>query len=173
MQPSPGERSTVSGPRRNPTSKHGGPAIVIRWATRSCIPSSRLDAWIAHWLLCRLGLGHRLVPERRHLSSSAQRVDHVAAVRLPIVRDAHIERDNIPVVSWLLLRGRCRTCKARISGRNTRWWSWPAQPCSPDCAARFGYRWDLPPSSSCSPGSWPSRASTWSACCSRRRSSTR
>ena len=26
-------------------------------------------------------------------------------------------RDNIPVVSWLLLRGRCRTCKARISPR--------------------------------------------------------
>jgi leader peptidase (prepilin peptidase)/N-methyltransferase len=26
-------------------------------------------------------------------------------------------RDNIPVVSWLLLRGRCRTCKAPISAR--------------------------------------------------------
>src|SRR5207237_10657651 len=25
------------------------------------------------------------------------------------------ERDNIPVVSWLLLRGRCRTCQTRIS----------------------------------------------------------
>ncbi|MGH3452480.1 MAG: prepilin peptidase, partial [Haloechinothrix sp.] len=24
-------------------------------------------------------------------------------------------RDNIPVVSWLLLRGRCRACGARIS----------------------------------------------------------
>jgi leader peptidase (prepilin peptidase)/N-methyltransferase len=27
------------------------------------------------------------------------------------------ERDNIPVVSWLLLRGRCRTCSMRISFR--------------------------------------------------------
>jgi leader peptidase (prepilin peptidase) / N-methyltransferase len=27
------------------------------------------------------------------------------------------ERDNIPVVSWLLLRGRCRTCGEPISGR--------------------------------------------------------
>src|SRR3954466_2510135 len=27
------------------------------------------------------------------------------------------ERDNIPVVSWLLLRGRCRTCEMRISFR--------------------------------------------------------
>ena len=27
------------------------------------------------------------------------------------------ERDNIPVISWLLLRGRCRTCGMRISAR--------------------------------------------------------
>jgi leader peptidase (prepilin peptidase)/N-methyltransferase len=26
-------------------------------------------------------------------------------------------RDNVPVVSWLLLRGRCRDCKARVSPR--------------------------------------------------------
>src|SRR4051794_28151969 len=26
-------------------------------------------------------------------------------------------RDNIPIVSWLLLRGRCRDCGARISAR--------------------------------------------------------
>jgi len=26
-------------------------------------------------------------------------------------------RDNIPVVSWVLLRGKCRACKARIAGR--------------------------------------------------------
>ena len=26
-------------------------------------------------------------------------------------------RDNVPVVSWLLLRGRCRTCRTRISPR--------------------------------------------------------
>jgi leader peptidase (prepilin peptidase)/N-methyltransferase len=28
-----------------------------------------------------------------------------------------VERDNIPVVSWLVLRGRCRTCGNPISGR--------------------------------------------------------
>ncbi len=27
------------------------------------------------------------------------------------------ERDNVPVVSWVLLRGRCRTCQASISMR--------------------------------------------------------
>jgi leader peptidase (prepilin peptidase)/N-methyltransferase len=26
-------------------------------------------------------------------------------------------RDNVPVLSWILLRGRCRSCKARISVR--------------------------------------------------------
>ena len=28
-----------------------------------------------------------------------------------------LERDNIPVVSWLILRGKCRACRARISAR--------------------------------------------------------
>ncbi len=53
------------------------------------------------------------------------------------------ERDNIPVVSWLLLHGRCRDCGSRISA------------CYPlvelmcgavfaATAARFGWHWDLP-----------------------------
>jgi leader peptidase (prepilin peptidase) / N-methyltransferase len=53
------------------------------------------------------------------------------------------ERDNIPVVSWLVLRGRCRDCKAPISRR------YPLVELS--CAglfgataAKFGYQWDLP-----------------------------
>lgn len=53
------------------------------------------------------------------------------------------ERDNIPVVSWLVLRGRCRDCGASISPR------YPLVELA--CAAlfagtsaRFGYRWDLP-----------------------------
>src|SRR5271167_891102 len=52
------------------------------------------------------------------------------------------ELDNIPVVSWLLLRGRCRHCQSPISPR------YPLVELS--CAAlfagtagRFGYRWDL------------------------------
>ncbi|MFZ0251918.1 MAG: prepilin peptidase [Acidimicrobiales bacterium] len=51
--------------------------------------------------------------------------------------------DNIPVVSWVLLRGRCRQCQAPISPR------YPLVEAS--CAAlfagtagRFGLRWDLP-----------------------------
>lgn len=53
------------------------------------------------------------------------------------------ELDNIPVISWLLLRGRCRQCQAAIS---------PRYPLVELCCAalfagtgaRFGYRWDLP-----------------------------
>lgn len=53
------------------------------------------------------------------------------------------ERDNVPVLSWVLLRGRCRDCGTPISAQ---------YPVVELCcaalfagtAARFGYRWDLP-----------------------------
>ena len=52
-------------------------------------------------------------------------------------------RDNVPVVSWLLLRGRCRHCRARIS------WQYPAVELLTaglfaGLAARFGWNWALP-----------------------------
>jgi leader peptidase (prepilin peptidase)/N-methyltransferase len=53
------------------------------------------------------------------------------------------ERDNIPVISWLLLRGRCRDCKAPISSR----YPIVELACAAlfaGVAARFGYQWDLP-----------------------------
>ena len=53
------------------------------------------------------------------------------------------ERDNIPVVSWLILRGRCRDCGTRISvryplveaGHAALWLV---------MLARFGLTWELP-----------------------------
>jgi leader peptidase (prepilin peptidase)/N-methyltransferase len=52
-------------------------------------------------------------------------------------------RDNIPVVSWLLLKGKCRTCAAPISAR------YPAVEILTALvfaamALRFGYDWVLP-----------------------------
>lgn len=52
-------------------------------------------------------------------------------------------RDNIPVVSWLLLRGRCRDCGQPIS------WRYPAVELVSAglfvvVAARFGFDWALP-----------------------------
>jgi leader peptidase (prepilin peptidase)/N-methyltransferase len=54
-----------------------------------------------------------------------------------------LERDNIPVVSWLILRGKCRTCRAPISPR------YPLVEllCGAlfaGAAARVGFNWDLP-----------------------------
>jgi leader peptidase (prepilin peptidase) / N-methyltransferase len=37
--------------------------------------------------------------------------------RCPACRTPIKPYDNVPVVSWLLLRGRCRTCGARVSAR--------------------------------------------------------
>jgi len=54
-----------------------------------------------------------------------------------------LERDNIPVLSWLLLRGRCRNCHEPISVR------YPLVELAgaalfAGAAARLGYNWDLP-----------------------------
>jgi leader peptidase (prepilin peptidase)/N-methyltransferase len=53
------------------------------------------------------------------------------------------ERDNIPVVSWLLLRGRCRDCGGVVSAR------YPIVELTcgilfAGTAAKFGFKWDLP-----------------------------
>src|ERR1700686_3714191 len=53
-------------------------------------------------------------------------------------------RDNIPVLSWLLLRGRCRSCRAPISVR------YPFVELATGvlfalAALRFGYSWSLAP----------------------------
>jgi leader peptidase (prepilin peptidase)/N-methyltransferase len=52
-------------------------------------------------------------------------------------------RDNVPVLSWLLLRGKCRQCQAPISVQ------YPLVELATAAlfagtAARFGYQWDLP-----------------------------
>ncbi len=54
-----------------------------------------------------------------------------------------LERDNVPVVSWLLLRGRCRHCHAPISAQ----YPLVELACAAlfaGTAARFGYDWALP-----------------------------
>jgi leader peptidase (prepilin peptidase) / N-methyltransferase len=54
-----------------------------------------------------------------------------------------LERDNIPVISWLILRGKCRTCRNPISAR------YPLIELScaglfAGVAAREGFNWELP-----------------------------
>ncbi|HXW38791.1 MAG TPA: prepilin peptidase, partial [Acidimicrobiales bacterium] len=53
------------------------------------------------------------------------------------------DRDNVPVVSWVLLRGRCRSCHARIPAR------YPLVELGTAvlftaAALRFGATWELP-----------------------------
>ncbi len=53
------------------------------------------------------------------------------------------ERDNVPVLSWILLRGKCRTCREPISIR----YPLIELTCAAlfaGAAARLGYNWDLP-----------------------------
>ena len=64
--------------------------------------------------------GLRLVPQRRRLPAAARRV--AASTRRRTARAASTPSspyDNVPVLSWLLLRGRCRGCGSR-SRRATR-----------------------------------------------------
>lgn len=53
------------------------------------------------------------------------------------------ERDNIPVLSWLLLRGRCRNCRSPISPRYL-YVELAGGGLFAGAAARLGFRWDLP-----------------------------
>ena len=53
------------------------------------------------------------------------------------------DRDNIPVLSWLLLRGRCRDCQAPISPRYILV-EVATGALFAGAAARLGFNWDLP-----------------------------
>jgi leader peptidase (prepilin peptidase)/N-methyltransferase len=79
---------------------------------------------------------------------------NVVAARLPLQRSVAAGRsacmscgtqiawyDNVPLVSWLVLRGRCRRCSARIG------WTYPAVELATAllvaaCFWRFGLSWD-------------------------------
>jgi leader peptidase (prepilin peptidase)/N-methyltransferase len=61
----------------------------------------------------------------------------------PSCQSPILERDNIPVVSWLLLRGRCRNCRMPISSR----YPLVELTCASlfaGAAGRVGFSWDLP-----------------------------
>jgi leader peptidase (prepilin peptidase)/N-methyltransferase len=53
------------------------------------------------------------------------------------------DRDNIPVLSWLLLRGRCRDCHSPISPRYL-YVELAGGGLFAGAAARLGFRWDFP-----------------------------
>ncbi len=67
----------------------------------------------------RRGRLRRLVPERLRLSHSAQPLHRPARLPLLGLRRAHPWYHNIPIVSWLVLRGRAACCGTRI---DLRYW---------------------------------------------------
>ena len=58
-----------------------------------------------------------LLRERLHPPPAARRVGRHPRSRCPSCGAPIAFYDNVPVVSWLLLRGRCRRCGAPISPR--------------------------------------------------------
>ena len=72
--------------------------------------------------------GRRQLPERLHLPDPLAEERDLAGLALPACCTAIAARDNIPIVSWLALRGECRTA-ARRSRRAIRW-SRPWSACS-------------------------------------------
>jgi leader peptidase (prepilin peptidase)/N-methyltransferase len=63
--------------------------------------------------------------------------------RCPQCKTELASRDNIPVVSWLLLRGKCRTCGTAISARYPLVEVFTAALFAA-CGARFADSWALP-----------------------------
>jgi prepilin signal peptidase PulO-like enzyme (type II secretory pathway) len=95
-------------------------------------------------LLRPVRIDRRIVPERGDLPRSPQRVHRVAAVRLPDMCDVPIApRDNVPILSWLYLRGRCRNCHSPISMRYPLIEAATAGLFA-GVAARIGFSWTLP-----------------------------
>ncbi|MCU1362472.1 MAG: Prepilin peptidase [Acidimicrobiaceae bacterium] len=61
----------------------------------------------------------------------------------PFCKSPIRDRDNIPVLSWLLLRGRCRDCHSPISPRYMMV-EIASGALFAGAAARLGFNWDLP-----------------------------
>jgi leader peptidase (prepilin peptidase)/N-methyltransferase len=69
----------------------------------------------------------RWPPRRRNWSAAWRRWPRVPgppASRCPSCGHAIRWHENIPLLGWLRLRGRCAACGTRASRRATRWWNW-------------------------------------------------
>ena len=100
-----------------------------------------VNLWVALCALLGLVVGSFLnvviyrVPRHQSVISPRSSCPKCATVIL--------ERDNIPILSWLVLRGRCRHCRSRISFRYPLVEALSAGLFA-GAALRLGFHWDLP-----------------------------
>jgi leader peptidase (prepilin peptidase)/N-methyltransferase len=69
------------------------------------------------WSVLGLFVGSFLNVCIHRLPLEGESVNRPRRSRCPACRTTLTWKENLPVLSWLVLRGRCRTCKARISAR--------------------------------------------------------
>ena len=73
------------------------------------IMEAQWDAECAEHQAAKAGTAYQAVPPKLTLCQPRSRCPHCG--------HAITWRENIPVLSWIFLRGKCRSCKARISAR--------------------------------------------------------
>jgi leader peptidase (prepilin peptidase)/N-methyltransferase len=74
-------------------------------------------AWIAFWSITGLLIGSFLNVAIHRLPLEGETVAHPRRSRCPSCRTVLTWQENIPVLSWLVQRARCRTCGWRIPWR--------------------------------------------------------
>ncbi len=84
----------------------------------------------------------RIVHERCNLPGASQGIDRDSAFALPSCNALIKEYDNIPVFSWLVLKGKCRHCGEAISPRYL-FVELATAALFAGLAARLGYNWEL------------------------------
>lgn len=75
------------------------------------------ELWVAWWSLLGLFVGSFLNVAIHRLPLESESVSHPRRSRCPSCKTTLTWKENIPLLSWLALRGRCRTCGWRIPVR--------------------------------------------------------
>lgn len=73
--------------------------------------------FLTWWTLVGLVVGSFLNVAIHRLPLEGETVGHPRRSRCPSCRHELTWRENVPLLSWIVLRGRCRWCKASISAR--------------------------------------------------------
>jgi leader peptidase (prepilin peptidase)/N-methyltransferase len=135
---------TYSGVSRSESQRRKRPRVTWRVTFVAFVETSRFLVLALLIVICALfGLA-----VGSFLNVVIYRVPHHESIvsprsKCPSCQSPIRERDNIPVLSWLILRGRCRDCRAPISARYLVV-ELLGGALFAGLAGRLGYNWDLP-----------------------------